>query len=339
MTDLEGAISRGCAFLAAVQDRDGLWHDSEFPEKEGSAWVTAYIARCLWTVLSMPDSGDLEEVYEAACQGLARRQRRNGGWAYSAATATDAEATAWALICLLDRRDRHGFSTTKARRYLKAHLDEASGGFRFYAPTDDAEGGFGELRDPDIPCDAQPCVTGAVVRALVTSGSTGPIVTRACEYLKGTQGEDGMWRSALWTGPGAPTYLALSALDFAGALDDRTRARAWEGVSRIVREGRSYELAAALISAPRLDPTGNVADAVERLVADQEEDGSWRPTGRLRAVTPSRYPPTGAGDAADRQVSVDLAYRGRLLMTVTAVTALVFSGVRAQVVLRKLSPH
>ena len=332
MTDLEGAIGRGCAFIAAAQGRDGLWHDSEFPEGEGSDWITAYIARCLWTVLSLPDSGDVDRVYEAALQGLARRQRRNGGWAYSAATATDAEATAWALICLLDDRQRHRFSTSRARRYLTAHLDEPSGGFLFYVPSDGGEG-FGEMRSSDVPGAAQPCVTGAVVRALATSGSADAVVARACDYLKRTQGEDGLWRSALWTGTGAPTYLALSALDLAHSLDDETRARARGGVRAVLREGSSYELAAALIAAPRLDPSGDVAGAVARLVSEQDDEGSWRPSGRLRTSTPVTFPPSGQGDVAVVSAPTDIAYWGRLLTTVTAVTALVFSGVYAQIVL------
>lgn len=330
MTDLEGAIGRGCAFLAGAQARDGLWHDSEFPVGEGSDWITAYIARCLWTVLALPESGDVERVYETALEALARRQRRNGGWAYSTATATDAEATAWALICLLDHRERHRFSTSRARRHLMAHLDEPSGGFLFYLPGEGEEG-FGQMHSSDVPGAAQPCVTGAVVRALATSGSTDAVVARACDYLKRTQGADGLWRSALWTGTGAPTYLALSALDMAHSLDDETRARARGGVREVLREGSSYELAAALIAAPRLDPTGDAAGAVERLVSEQGDDGSWRPSGRLRTSTPVTCPPAGQGDEAVPSAQTDIAYRGRLLTTVTAVTALVFSEVYAQI--------
>jgi hypothetical protein len=318
MGDVERAIQRACAFLAAAQDKDGLWHDSEL-EGEGSDFVTAYVARCLWAVLSMPGLDWLERVFDAACHGLSQRQRPNGGWAYSRETDTDAEATAWALICLLDQRDRRGFSTTRARRYLEAHRDPESGGFRLYVPPVDGDASPDRVRVPDEFRQAHPDVTGAVLRALVARGESGLTIGAACAYLKRVQGEDGLWGSPLWTGRAAPTYLALSALDMAHDLDDATRSAAREGVTRLLKESSDYELAAALVSAPRLSPPGGMGDAVARLLAEQGEDGSWTPTRRLRAS------PVAHG-ATDAVRPIDLAYRGRLLTTVTAVTALYFSG-------------
>lgn len=318
--DVDRAIDRGCAFLAAAQGSDGMWQDSEL-DGAGSDFVTAYIARCLWAVLSMPGREDLYPLFEAACQGLSRRQRRNGGWAYSAQTATDAEATSWALLCLLDQRDRRGFSTARAKTYLEAHRDPSTGGYRPYLIPVDSEGETEFLRVPDVLCEAQPCVTGSVVRALVTSAGSQARVEEACRYLRRAQQDDGLWTSALWNSRGAPTYLALSALDMTGSLSEEIREAARVGVEKLLAEAEGYELTASLVAAPRLYPTGAVlGEAVERLLAEQRDDGGWTPPSRIRALSP-----VPAASRPDGSSGPNLHYRGRLLMTVTAVTGLYFS--------------
>ena len=92
--------------------------------------ATAYVAKSFWVLMAAtPDVRNLEDPIERAHQVLSRRQRSNGGWAYSAQAPTDAEATAWALWSLLDEPRRRLYSTGRGRRYLSAHRDPDSGGF------------------------------------------------------------------------------------------------------------------------------------------------------------------------------------------------------------------
>ena len=321
MPSVDEAIDRGLTYVRLQQDAAGLWHDTEFPLGAGSDWVTACVAKSFWVLMAAnPEAHNLEEPIERAHQALSRRQRSNGGWAYSAQAPTDAEATAWALWSLLDEPRRRLYSTGRGRRYLGAHRDPDSGGYRPYAlDTDDAEGRSFQV--PPALRRPQPCVTGVAVRVLAAQDATDPAIAAACDYLKRAQDVDGLWRSDLWSVAGSPTLAALSALHSGGALDEVTLSAARDGLAALMKDAHDFELASALTIAPRLGLT-DVGEAVDRLLGEQGPEGTWTPLQPVRASMPVTDA-SSSGRAADPvPVVPERSYRGRLLTTATALAAL-----------------
>lgn len=320
MPSVDEAIDRGLTYVRLGQDADGLWHDPEFPVDEGSDWVTAFVAKSFWVLMAAnPEVRNLEDPIERAHQALSRRQRSNGGWAYSAEAPTDAEATAWALWSLLDEPRRRLYSTGRGRRYLSAHRDPDSGGYRPYASdTDDAEGR--PFQVPPAWRRPQPCVTGVSVRVLAAQDTTDPAIAAACDYLKRTQDVDGLWRSDLWFGAGAPTLVALGALHAGGALDVVTLSVARDGLAALITDAHDFELASALTIAPRLG-LADVGEAVDRLIGEQGPDGTWTPRRPVRASIAIVGDSSGQAAASSRVIP-ERSSRGRLLTTATALAAL-----------------
>jgi hypothetical protein len=318
---LDEPIARARAFVFGEQDPEGRWHDAEFPVDEGSDWVTAYVAKTLW-VLTAASPGDaaLERAIEAAHQALVGRQRHNGGWAYSDRTPTDAESTAWALWSLLDEPRLRLFFTGRGRRYLRAHWDADSGGFVPYVAaagvTSDANDALSPpagLRTP------QPCITAVALRVLAIKDAADPILPAACDYLKRTQNADGLWRSDLWAVAGCPTLTALGALYVAGALDTAVLSAARDGLAMLMKDAHGYELASALITAPRLG-LADVEEALDRLLAEQGPEGGWTPPSPIRTRISAAA--TIAAPEAAAPLDPGRSRPGELLTTVTALGAL-----------------
>lgn len=320
---IENAIAKGCRYLLDQQDGAGMWPAGESLDgtPEPSPWITGYLAKALWFVISTRERDlGLESAVEAAQDNLARHQRANGGWGATSNASTDADTTAWALWSLLDEPGRALYSTNQARRYLRAHWDPGSGGFRPWVPgvDDDVAGEVPEspvaaLSEPD------PCLTAVAVRGLLEQPDD-PMIRAACDYLKDAQDPDGLWRSRLWGVTGCATLTALGALFVAETLDEATLSAARHGLGVLLEDANDYELASGLMTAPRLG-LANVENGLERLLARQGEDGAWSPPSpvRLGAAGAVRHSPEGAGGEGSTGSST---YADRLLTTAAAVSAL-----------------
>jgi hypothetical protein len=306
------AITRGRAFLVAQQLPDGRWPDPGGPGT-GSDWVTGLVGRSAWALLADTPRGDgLHAALDSAFDALTRRQQANGGWGHDGSGNTDAESTAWALVCLLSERRRAMYSLRRARQYLSSHRDPVSGGFRLHATVDGGAGAPSDDRPPGeddthpAPAnEASPAsyVTALALRALLMSGDPGRALQPAREYLIKAQGADGLWRSPLWNVTGAPTLITLTTLLMTGELPEETRARAIAGQARLLGHADPVECAAAVVAAPHLALGDGVEQAIHRLLESQGPDGAWTPLVGIRRST-------------------DAPERGRLLTTVMALVAL-----------------
>lgn len=308
MRPLDDAIWRACDFLFEHQRPDGTWHEPSRADLDAD-WVSAYTTRALWILTSgTHGSARLQTAFDSACDGLALRQRRDGGWAHGPGLPPDADATAWALMSLLDERHRRTGATAAAVRLLQAHWDPDSGGFRTHLPP--APGTPDAVPLVETAYAPLPGVTGSAVRALALAGADVPDPAAVTRFVRAAQHDDGLWRCDLWTAVGNATYMAMTALDTVRGWDDPTRARACDGVVELLRHADGYDLAAALVAAPRLALEAEAPAAAARLVAQQSDDGGWPAPVRLRRayLAGAPLPAPGLDD--------------RLLTTATAAVAL-----------------
>ncbi len=301
----------------AQQRPDGLWPDPGSTTGEGAAWITGLVGRSAWALLAdEPRADGLEDALERAFYALTSRQRANGGWASSESAGTDAEATAWALVCLLSDRRRVMYSTSRAHRYLYSHWHPASGTFGLHVTLDDqvdqvdqvdqapAERSRGASTSESSPAPSY--VTALVLRALLMGGDPGPAVGQARDYIATAQGSDGLWRSPLWNVVGLPTLNALMTLGMVDGLDESVRAQAAAGVGRLLGSLDPFESASAVVASLQVGLGDAVGEPIERLLEAQEADGGWTPL-------------VGVRNAADSPED------GRLLTTTMALIALHFS--------------
>lgn len=291
----------------AQQLPDGRWPDPASAPGVGSHWVTGLVGRSAWALLvDTPRDDGLETALDRAFDALTRGQRANGGWGHDESGRTDAESTAWALVCLLSERRRAPYSASRAHRYLYSHWDPAGGGFRLHASVDDA-GAAPVAEEPGAVqhdlAPALPYVTALALRALLMSGAPGHAVRPACAAIVKAQDADGLWRSPLWNVTGPPTLIALTTLGMTGELSEETRARAVAGESRLLGHADPFECASAVVAAPLLGLGDDVEDAIRCLLENQDGDGGWSP---LVGIRRAEDPPEA----------------GRLLTTVMALIAL-----------------
>jgi hypothetical protein len=317
MSEVGRAIARGSAYLLAQQDAEGLWPGSVDRSGEGSHWVTGYVTKALWFLISTAHHAPgVDQALEASRHALTRRQRGNGGWGLTRAFPTEADTTGWALWAMLDEPGRALFSLNQGRRYLRSHWDPSSGGFRPSIPGLDVPPGSRAVLGPAGILEPEPSVTAVAVRALIEDPAD-PMIQAACRYLKNAQDEDGLWRSPLWAVSGCATLTALGALFVADVLDEATLDASRHGLEVLMKEAHGYELASALMAAPRLG-LSNVRNSIDRLLAEQDGDGAWAPSSPVRALPLDGNTRTNASPRSGSE----RAYEDRLLTTSAALGAL-----------------
>lgn len=305
MTTADDAIRRAVRFVVGKQRPDGLW-PVDRPDGADVAWVSGYAARGLWILTTgHPVASRAQDGFDAACRGLAALQDRAGGWRHAHGFPADADATAWAVLSLLDEAHRRSGAISAAVRVLTAHWDAGSGGFRTQLPDAAAPMPLREATHMPLPG-----VTGAAIRALALAGAPFPHHAEVAAFVRDGQGDDGLWRSPLWTVAGNASYMALTALDTTKGWTDTTRDRARDGVVGLLHEADGYDLATALLAAPRVGLGAEVGAAVERLREQQCVDGGWPAPVRLRRPYAAGAEPAAAG------------VEDRVLTTVTAAVAL-----------------
>lgn len=305
MATADDAIRRAVRFVVSQQRPDGLW-PVDRPDGADVAWVSGYAARGLWILTTGHTvAGRAQDGFDAACRGLAAQQDRAGGWRHADGFPADADATAWAVLSLVDEAHRRSGAIAAAVRVITAHWDPESGGFRTQLPGAAAPVPLLEAARAPLPG-----VTGAAIRALALAGSGFPHHAEVAAFVRDRQGDDGLWRSPLWTAVGNASYMALTALDTTKGWTDATRDRARDGVVGLLREADGYDLAAALLAAPRVGLSAEVGAATERLREQQCVDGGWPAPVRLRRPYAADVEPGAAG------------VEDRVLTTVTAAVAL-----------------
>lgn len=210
----EQAVSRGTAWTAGMQSKDGGW--GAFDADNTSRWPSQ-LPFCDFGAVTDPPSADVTaHVVEmlaavgrsrgARCQRgvqwLLDHQEPDGSW-FGRWGANHVYGTGAVVPALVAAGIAQGAESIRAAvRWLEDHQN--------------ADGGWGEdLRSYDDPFwvgrgDSTPSQTAWALMALVAAGELGASLARGIDYLAETQQADGGWAEDRFTGTGFPGDFYIS---------------------------------------------------------------------------------------------------------------------------------
>jgi sporulenol synthase len=292
ISDVSSGAARAAAFLSASRGGDGLWRDFRTLAGASSEWVTGFVAHSL----SVHDSED--PAFHYAIDALIARQRRSGGWGYSAEVPADCDTTAWVLLAIGSATWRRPSVYHRALEFVCAHR-RRGGGFSTYQEKSGIGAFIGSHLILPGWMEEHVCVSGVATQTLLCAYGLGDRHLKpSLEFLAATQGAEGVWSSYWWTGHSYATYHAMKALRFGNRLDGADRvARAWfvenqrSGGGWAAHGGAEepFETAfatLALMFAPLPDVLPAAKRGVAWLLANQLDDGSWASKPMLRIPPP-----------------------------------------------------
>jgi squalene-hopene/tetraprenyl-beta-curcumene cyclase len=167
-------------------------------------------------------------------------------------------------------------------------------------------------------CSPQLEVTATAGRALAAAADGRSAGARAAwRYVRVRQRADGSWGSYWWT---TPHYATQQSVELATALGDReplVRAAGWAR-SAVAADAGAF--ATALTLSILVDAGAGADDALERLVALQDEDGGWPSAPIMRIPYPGDTDPDRPRRRGFRGLLV--ADQHRVFTTAACVAAL-----------------
>lgn len=313
--ELTRSYSRARAFLRDGARSDGLYEDFVTLAGPSVDWVSGFVLSSLGAT-AMPFDHPEDGAWRRGVVSLTRRQRPNGGWAYSERVPTDADSTAWALSTLTETVCWKPSAVLRAARYL-AHHQNDDGGFATYQ-RDDQIDRYIEVHESQVSgwCQSHVSVTGAAMSALLSAGAARSCarIQRAVRYLREARETDGLWRCYWWRGEAYPTSLVMYTLTRVGALPRHDRHEIVETlIQRQLADGGwgddpdsvesdPWATACLLASLLMVDTPGRHVVAVREgaldfLLRTQRTDGSWASGPILRIPRPMAI---GPGDDLDK---------------------------------------
>jgi squalene cyclase len=300
LRNLVDACDAAIEHLGRAQGEGGLWRDFRTLAGSSEEWVSAFVAAALARGPRPP------RFVDETLKTLVHRQRRDGGWGYSAEVPPDCDSTAWALIALAGSPILRPSVALRAGRFIALHRDPRTGGFSTYAAADRIDRYI--AASPEVVTgwtSAHVCVTATALQALALHPpADGPVVRMAIAWLREQRSGTGEWTSYWWSGTAYATYHALRALLLWGAADPRDAGLTHASVLARQRPDGSwaapdgtadlFETAwnlRTLLLAPLRAGLVAARRAASYIVHEQRPDGSWRPAPILRIPPPFEVKP------------------------------------------------
>ncbi|RNI19635.1 squalene--hopene cyclase [Flexivirga caeni] len=208
------AVSRGIAWTAGMQSKDGGW--GAFDADNTSGWP-ARLPFCDFGAVTDPPSADVTahvvEMLAAAGRSRGARCQRGVQWLLDHQESDGSWFGRWGA--------NYVYGTGAVVPALVAagvSPDSAAirAGVRWLRDHQNADGGWGEdLRSYDDPAwigrgDSTPSQTAWALMALVAAGELGEPLQRGIDYLVKTQLPDGNWDENRFTGTGFPGDFYIS---------------------------------------------------------------------------------------------------------------------------------
>jgi squalene cyclase len=296
---LKETIAGGLNFILSRQAEDGSWTDWALPPGSSSAWTTAYLGYKLRRL--PPDLARLAAPrITAAARWLSDHTFADRGWGYNEAVGSDADSTAFAILCL----DSAGRPAPDAAYSMLGKLQCADGGFSTYP----------HMGEPDSWNVSHPDVTPIALLALLTHPAPDRnAIGRGVAYVLQQKTSLELWNSFWWRSCLYGTEACLSLLDAVGIEMPASAALAR------IEPTNAFEaalLASSLVYISR-DGSQRISHLADRLISQQLPDGSWKSSPILRIPNRNCYEPWAASEAGELYADPN-----RLFTTTTVVAAL-----------------
>jgi squalene cyclase len=297
---LKEAIASGLNYILARQAEDGSWTEWALPPGSSSMWATAYVGFKLRN-LPLDLASMATPRIMAAARWLSDHVLADDGWGYNEIVGSDADSTSYAILFLASV----GHQVPDASYTILHILQRADGGFATYLP----------IGKPNSWNVSHPDVTPIALLALLAHPEPYlNAIQRGIEYVQWQETSLGLWNSFWWGSSLYGTEASLSLLDAVGIVVPLSYALTQ------IQPANAFELALMISSLLHVDCDGSrpiIRDLVNKLINQQQPDGSWNTAPILRITWRDCYEPWASANAGQLY-----AETSRLFTTATALHAL-----------------
>ena len=273
---LKESIRAGLDYVLKLQAPDGHWTDWNLPPGNSLAWTTAYVGSKLG---SLPDYCAEKAVCArlAAANWLLRHQFPDGGWGYNETVGSDADSTAFAILCISSA----GLEVPDVAYEHLSQYQCADGGFSTYLVE----------RMSNSWSVSHPDVTPIALQALLRKHSIGDSTVRnGLDYVVSQKTSAGNWNSFWWDTPLYSTEANLAFLRSVMVYDTTST----EESLCALRPSRVFEIAllvSSLLHIATLRACAAATPLLEQLIRQQRPDGGWNSDLILRITSRDCYQP------------------------------------------------
>lgn len=282
ISTLEQSIAAGLDFILTLQSSSGSWTDWDLPPGSSSVWTTAYVGYKLRRLPQHLKTKAAPRIL-AASHWLLDNVFADGGWGYNETVRSDADSTSYAIL-FLAAAGRHAPETAYAHLARYQCLD---GGFSTY--PSDGESNSWTVSHPDV--------TPIALLALLTQNVPDRrAIQRGIDYILEQKNPDGLWNSFWWDSLLYGTEVSLS---FIRAVNIDVEIATPVTLSR-TPPANAFETALMISSLLYMDPFGLrtlIQDLADKLILQQQSDGSWKTAPILRITRRDCYHPWTFGDS------------------------------------------
>ncbi len=280
---LRESISAGLDYILTLQATDGNWTDWNLPPGNSLAWTTGYVG---FKLHYLPDEW-AEKAAPATLAGsnwLLRNQFPDGGWGYNELVGSDADSTAFAILCL-----------------TSTGLEAPDSAYNHLTQYHCSDGGFSTYYCKGVRNSwgvSHPDVTPVVLRALLTKHSTGEcVLSDGVKYVLRQKTKEGIWNSFWWDSHLYSTEANLSLLTI---VKPHHELKVTEEVLCQLGPSKVFEVALLIssllhIATPRARAA--VPPLLEQIIRQQQPDGGWISDLILRITNRDCFKPWACSNA------------------------------------------
>jgi squalene cyclase len=297
----QNAIAVGLDYVLSIQADDGSWTEWALPPGSSTPWTTAYVGYKLRSLPAESMARATPHLADAA-HWMGANAFAGGGWGYNALVGSDADSTAYAILFLASASQ----PVPEAAYARLASFQNPDGGFATYPRT-----GL-----PDSWHVSHPDVTPMALLALLThpAASYHGLIRRGTEYVLRQRTAQGLWNSFWWH---SCLYGAEASLTLLNACDVEMPSPAGLALIEPANAFEAALLVSALLYARGAGWQAIVRDLADRLMGEQQPDGSWQSAPILRITQRDCYEPWACSDAGPLYADPN-----RLFTTATVLHAL-----------------
>jgi squalene cyclase len=280
---LEAGIKAGWRYIEDKQSGAGQWSEWELPPGISTTWTTAYIG-CALRLLPSRISTNARTVLHRAADWLLSNESPEGGWGYNRNVGIDADSTACAILFL----DSEGFTVCEETYETLLSFQRPDGGFSTYKDLEP----FGSW------CRSHVEVTSLAVLALLTKYPRhSEVIERGISHVIQQQRQGGGWNSFWWRSWLYATAASLAVFEKTDVEIDTRELR--QALVLTVPEN-PFECALWLACTAAVSHNLATEDAwfwIERLLSQQQPDGSWKSEPILRVTNRDCFEPWKSEDS------------------------------------------